>query len=57
MGGMRDKKQKPGKGREEQKRPVRPAQDPARPEPARRDNGADPEGERRREEDVRDEDF
>ncbi|MFF0431707.1 hypothetical protein ACFYU9_05700 [Streptomyces sp. NPDC004327] len=53
MGGMQDKEQKPGKGREEQQRPVRPGQDPVHPEPSRRESGANPERERRREEDLR----
>ncbi|MEU9253682.1 hypothetical protein AB0D66_17725 [Streptomyces sp. NPDC048270] len=33
MGGMKDKRQEPGKGREEQQRPQRPGQDPVHPEP------------------------
>ncbi|MEV7563184.1 hypothetical protein ACGFYY_03815 [Streptomyces sp. NPDC048331] len=35
MGGMQDKRQEPGKGREEQQRPQRPGQDPAHPETGR----------------------
>ncbi|MEU8434465.1 hypothetical protein AB0F18_16385 [Streptomyces sp. NPDC029216] len=31
MGGMQDKRQKPGKGREEQERISRPGQDPVHP--------------------------
>ncbi|RVU17567.1 hypothetical protein EOT10_33510 [Streptomyces antnestii] len=66
MGGMDDKRQEPGKGREEQKRPSRPDQDPAHPEsphPSRSRRDEDPQHERRREEnqlpderDLRDED-
>ncbi|OEJ35075.1 hypothetical protein [Streptomyces subrutilus] len=33
MGGMKDKRQEPGKGREEQQRPRGPGQDPVHPEP------------------------
>lgn len=66
MGGMQNKRQEPGKGREEQKRPQRPGQDPAHPEtgtPSR--GGKSPEETQRRrdedplrdERDLRDEDF
>ncbi|MEV6735114.1 MULTISPECIES: hypothetical protein [unclassified Streptomyces] len=65
MGGMHDKRQEPGKGREEQKRPQRPGQDPVHPEPGTPSRGKNPpERERRPEEDLlreerglRDEDF
>ncbi|MFF3432565.1 hypothetical protein [Streptomyces sp. NPDC002602] len=33
MGGMKDKHQEPGEGREEQQRPQRPGQDPVHLEP------------------------
>ncbi|MGP3685802.1 hypothetical protein ACTVZO_14000 [Streptomyces sp. IBSNAI002] len=63
MGGMKDKRQEPGKIREEQERPQRPGQDPVHPEPGTAPRGdRRPEGmERRREEDLlrdeRDDDF
>ncbi|MFD9307014.1 hypothetical protein ACFWCB_30820 [Streptomyces sp. NPDC060048] len=59
MAGTKDKRQEPGKGREEQNRPQRPGQDPVHPErdvpsrgnPAR--GGQRPEEmERRREDDL-----
>ncbi|MFI6417232.1 hypothetical protein ACIBG6_07430 [Streptomyces sp. NPDC050842] len=52
MGGMQDKRQTPGKGREEQKRAHRPDQDPVHPGASReRAEGKGPEDlERRREE-------
>lgn len=58
MGGMQDKRQEPGKGREEQQRPQRPqrpGQDPIHPEPGTRSGGGKrpEEMERRREEDLR----
>ncbi|WP_328741023.1 hypothetical protein OHA91_38590 [Streptomyces erythrochromogenes] len=63
MGGMQDKRQEPGKGREEQQRPQRPqrpGQDPAHPEPGTPSRGGQrpEEMERRRDEhdDLR-EDF
>ncbi|MFG2875460.1 hypothetical protein ACGFYU_10705 [Streptomyces sp. NPDC048337] len=53
MGGMKDKRQEPGKGREEQKRPQRPGQDPAHPDSGTGARGKTPdELKRRREEDV-----
>lgn len=62
MGGKQDKRQEPGKGREEQQRPQRPGQDPVHPEPGTPSRGQRPEEtERRREEDLlrdeRDDDF
>ncbi|MEU7603629.1 hypothetical protein [Streptomyces sp. NPDC041003] len=60
MGGQQDKRQQPGKGREEQQRPQRPGQDPAHPEPGTPSRGgkSPEEMERSREEDLlRDEDF
>ncbi|OKI62568.1 hypothetical protein [Streptomyces sp. MJM1172] len=64
MGGMKDKRQEPGKGREEQQRPQRAGQDPVHPEPRTPSRGQRPEEkERRREEDLqrdvreRDDDF
>ncbi|MGW0753348.1 hypothetical protein [Streptomyces sp. NPDC002587] len=33
MGGMQDKRQEPGKGREEQQHPQRPGRNPVHPEP------------------------
>ncbi|AQT76175.1 MULTISPECIES: hypothetical protein [Streptomyces] len=53
MGGMQDKRQEPGKGREEQRRPQRPGQDPAHPEPGTPSRGGQRPDEmaRRREED------
>ncbi|MER7118395.1 hypothetical protein ACFQL8_09150 [Streptomyces goshikiensis] len=59
MGGIEDKRQEPGKGREEQQRLRRPGQDPVHPEtaqPSRYRSGEASERKRRREEDpVRDE--
>ncbi|MFE5620567.1 hypothetical protein ACFQ8S_00605 [Streptomyces virginiae] len=54
MGGMQDKRQAPGKGREEQRRPQRSGQDPVHPEPGTRARGDQrpEEMERRREEDL-----
>ncbi|MFD3324916.1 hypothetical protein [Streptomyces sp. NPDC058701] len=66
MGGKQDKRQEPGKGREEQQRPQRPGQDPVHPEPVTPSRGGQrpEEMERRREEDLlpdgrnlRDDDF
>ncbi|MFJ5811140.1 hypothetical protein [Streptomyces sp. NPDC093093] len=56
MGGKQDKRQEPGKGREEQQRPQRPGQDPIHPEPRTPSRGGErPEdGERRREDDAHD---
>ncbi|MFD9522271.1 hypothetical protein [Streptomyces sp. NPDC059979] len=56
MGGMQDKRQEPGKGREEQQRPQRPqqpGQDPVHPEPGTPSRGGKSldENKRRREED------
>ncbi|MGG8410201.1 hypothetical protein ACM614_28415 [Streptomyces sp. 12297] len=53
MGGMQDKRQEPGKGREEQRRPQRPGQDPVHAEPGRPSRQPQP-GEKtsRREEDL-----
>ncbi|MGW0391839.1 hypothetical protein ACWDYJ_13295 [Streptomyces sp. NPDC003042] len=52
MGGMRDKRQEPGKGREEQERVARPGQDPVHPEPGQPSRGKNPDkNERRREND------
>ncbi|MGW7065013.1 hypothetical protein ACWGHM_41890 [Streptomyces sp. NPDC054904] len=57
MGGKQDKRQEPGKGREEQQRPQRPGQDPARPVPGTPPRGGErpQEMERRHEEDLGDE--
>ncbi|MFD5411956.1 hypothetical protein [Streptomyces nojiriensis] len=61
MGGMQDKRQEPGKGREEQQRPQRPqqpGQDPVHPEPGTPSRGgkSPDEDKRRRQEDlIRDE--
>ncbi|WP_406738550.1 hypothetical protein OG365_24330 [Streptomyces sp. NBC_00853] len=57
MGGMQDKRQEPGKGREEHLGPQRPGQDPVHPEPGAPSRGKSPdETKRRREEDpLRDE--
>ncbi|MFH8713160.1 hypothetical protein [Streptomyces zaomyceticus] len=62
MGGMQDKRQEPGKGREEQHRPQSPGEDPAHPESGRpsRRPGREEKSHRReddlmREEDLRDE--
>ncbi|MEU9109952.1 hypothetical protein AB0D54_37635 [Streptomyces xanthophaeus] len=67
MGGMQNKRQEPGKGREEQQRPQKPGQDEAvSPEPGTPSRGGQrpEERERRREEDLlrderdgRDDDF
>ncbi|MGW0393872.1 hypothetical protein ACWDYJ_23855 [Streptomyces sp. NPDC003042] len=68
MGGMRDKRPEPGKGREEQERLRRPGQDPVHPEPAQSAQparGKSPDEIKRRREDdplaeerdLRDEDF
>ncbi|MFE4205433.1 hypothetical protein ACFRSX_31140 [Streptomyces goshikiensis] len=65
MGGMKDKRQEPGKGREEQQRPQRSGQDPVHPEPRTPSRGGQrpEETERHREEDrlreerERDDDF
>ncbi|MFD3875750.1 hypothetical protein [Streptomyces sp. NPDC058623] len=56
MGGKQDKRQEPGKGREEQ-RPQRPGQDPARPAPGTPSRGGErpQEMQRRHEEDLGDE--
>ncbi|MFC9819255.1 hypothetical protein ACFWG6_11350 [Streptomyces erythrochromogenes] len=56
MGGQQDKRQEPGKGREEQQRPQRPqrpGQDPVHPEPGAPSRGGQRPAEikRRREED------
>ncbi|MFI8521101.1 hypothetical protein ACIGEZ_25265 [Streptomyces sp. NPDC085481] len=47
MGGMQDKRQEPGKGREEQERPIHD-QDPVHPEPAAPSRGKDPAPGRRK---------
>ncbi|WP_106982763.1 MULTISPECIES: hypothetical protein [unclassified Streptomyces] len=52
MGGMQDKRQEPGKGREEQQRPQRPGQDPAHSEPGRPSRQPGREETRRREEGI-----
>ncbi|MGW5852162.1 hypothetical protein ACWFQ8_30155 [Streptomyces sp. NPDC055254] len=54
MGGRQDKRQEPGKGREEQTRPQRPGQDPVHPEPGNpsRAGQRPDETQRRREEDL-----
>ncbi|MFF4583697.1 hypothetical protein [Streptomyces sp. NPDC001389] len=64
MGGMQDKKRERRNGPKEQEPAFHPGrQDPVyNPEPSQHDSAADPERERRREEDlrdwdVRDEDF
>ncbi|WP_329107057.1 hypothetical protein [Streptomyces sp. NBC_01439] len=53
MGRQQDKRQEPGKGREEQQRLQRPGQDPAHPEPGTPSRGGQrpDENRRRREED------
>lgn len=51
MGGTQDKRQEPGKGREEQERPQRPGQDPAHPQPGQPSRGKSPEEIKRRRED------
>ncbi|WP_328929434.1 hypothetical protein OG429_35955 [Streptomyces sp. NBC_00190] len=64
MGDSKAKRQEPGKGREEQKRMMRPGQDPVHPEPSRPSSGEQGPGgkgpdemSRRREEDrMRDKD-
>ncbi|MFE5144272.1 hypothetical protein ACFRDV_42810 [Streptomyces fagopyri] len=66
MGGMQDKRQEPGKSREEHKRPQQPGQDPVHSEPGRpsRSGERPEETERHREDalprderDLRDDDF
>ncbi|MEU9037176.1 hypothetical protein AB0D45_20060 [Streptomyces sp. NPDC048352] len=65
MGGMKDKRQEPGKGREEQKRPQPSGQDPVHPEPLTPSRGQDivEKGRRRaaerrgEEHDLSDDDF
>lgn len=65
MGGMQDKRRQPGKGREEQRRPQQPGQDPVHPDPAMPSrSGKSPEEINRRDEDplrderdLRDDDF
>ncbi|MFG2713411.1 hypothetical protein ACGFX2_23030 [Streptomyces goshikiensis] len=55
MGGMQNKRQEPGKGREEQQRPQRPGRhDPVSPEPGTPSRGGQrpEEMEHRREEDL-----
>lgn len=53
MGGMKDKRREPGKGREEQQRPREPGQDPVHPEPGTPSRGKRPEEtERHREDDL-----
>ncbi|QES23442.1 hypothetical protein DEJ46_33530 [Streptomyces venezuelae] len=47
MGGMQDKRQEPGKGREEQERQIHD-QDPAHPEPSAPSRGKQPEPVRRK---------
>ncbi|MFF9056848.1 hypothetical protein ACF09Z_37580 [Streptomyces erythrochromogenes] len=47
MGGMKDKRQEPGKGREEQRRPQSPGPDPVHPEPHRPSRQPGREGESR----------
>ncbi|WP_030723772.1 hypothetical protein [Streptomyces sp. NRRL F-2580] len=51
MGGTQDKRQEPGKGREEQQRPQRPGQDPVHPQPGQPSRGKSPEETKRRRED------
>ncbi|MBT2545793.1 hypothetical protein J7E99_38475 [Streptomyces sp. ISL-44] len=51
MGGTQDKRQEPGKGREEQQRPQRPGQDPVHPQPGQPSRGKGPEETKRRRED------
>ncbi|MFD7558842.1 hypothetical protein ACFV9E_30445 [Streptomyces sp. NPDC059835] len=50
MGGMHDKRQEPGKGREEQERMRRPGQDPAHPDAGENVRGKSPEELKRRHE-------
>ncbi|MCY0961990.1 hypothetical protein [Streptomyces sp. H27-H5] len=59
MGGKQDKRQEPGKGREEQQRPQRPGQDPVHPEPRTPSRGGErhEDVERRREEDAHDDRY
>lgn len=68
MGGMKDKRQEPGKGREEQERMSRPGQDPVQPgDGEERMRGKGPDELRRRgqddmrrerdEDDMRDEEL
>lgn len=55
MGGMQNKRQEPGKGREEQQRPQKPGHEgPVSPEPGTPSRGSQrpEEMERRREEDL-----
>lgn len=59
MGGMKDKRQEPGKGREEQGRPQKPGQHPVNPEEGMPSRGNPSRGgqrpeemERRREDDL-----
>ncbi|MFE6910783.1 hypothetical protein [Streptomyces erythrochromogenes] len=47
MGGMKEKRQEPGKGREEQRRPQGPGLDPVHPEPRRPSRRPGHEGEPR----------
>ncbi|MFG2895839.1 hypothetical protein ACGFZH_02095 [Streptomyces zaomyceticus] len=58
MGGMQDKRQEPGKGREEQRRPQRPGEDPVHPESGRssRRPGEEKKSHRREDDLMRDED-
>ncbi|MEU6300299.1 hypothetical protein [Streptomyces erythrochromogenes] len=51
MGGMKEKRQEPGKGREEQRRPQGPGLDPVHPEPRRPSRRPGHEGEPRERED------
>ncbi|MFD3805502.1 hypothetical protein ACFWTC_18210 [Streptomyces sp. NPDC058619] len=59
MGGKQDKRQEPGKGREEQQRPQRPGQNPVHPQPSTPSHGGQrpEETQRRREEDLLDERY
>ncbi|MCJ0871949.1 hypothetical protein [Streptomyces sp. AP-93] len=50
MGGMKDKGQEPGKGREEQQRTRRTGQDPVHPEAGQAARGKSPEELKRRHE-------
>ncbi|MFE1873816.1 hypothetical protein ACFW9N_23485 [Streptomyces sp. NPDC059496] len=55
MGGMQDKRQEPGKGREDQERPQRPqapGRDPVHPGPGTPTRGKSPDEKRRREGDA-----
>lgn len=51
MGGMQDKRQEPGKGREEQERLRRPGQDPVHPGTGQESRGKSPEELKRRRQD------